>query len=216
MNIEKGDRFGRWTVLCFSHKKYKHRYYKCLCNCGKEKLVFGENLTRGLSKSCGCGTRDAVRKRNLKHNMTNTKTYQCWVNMRTRCNNPKVKAFKDYGGRGITVCNRWNTSFEHFLDDMGESFPGMEIERIDVNGGYCKENCKWITSGEQARNKRNLRWFDFRGKRMLITDVAKECGVSFIMVYKRVVLRGWDLETAVFTPPNQKLTKLKPILGIKD
>lgn len=130
-----------------------------------------------------------------------TTLYSAWLNMKARCKYRNLPAYKDYGGRGITVCERWLV-FENFLADMGEK-PGPEytLERINNDLGYGPDNCKWATRVEQANNRRNVVRVEWRGKMMTVTELADECGVNRDTLYDRIFMRGWDVERAV-VPPN--------------
>lgn len=136
--------------------------WKCKCDCGTESAVSGTALRTGASKSCGCLTREVNSVRRKSHGMTNTKFYKAWQNMLDRCNNENSVSYKDYGGRGIFIYDRW-AAFENFKEDMYESYlkhvesfgaKNTSIDRINNNEGYSKENCRWATSKIQMRNRR--------------------------------------------------------------
>lgn len=141
-----GQRFGRLVVLGESKKRSGgHVCWWCQCDCGELACVQENVLRIGTTKSCGC-----LRK---PHGKSTSAEYKIWASMLQRCNNPKNKAFKHYGGRGISVCERWK-DFKNFLKDMGEKPAGYSIERIDNDGDYCQENCEWATRSKQQWNTR--------------------------------------------------------------
>lgn len=146
-----GKVFGRWTVIDFSHKNIRgEMYWNCICECGKQRPVSSNGLTRGKSVSCGCFHKERV----TTHGMTKTKTFKSWESMKQRCTNEKSPDYHRYGARGISICERWVNSFENFLSDMGERPEGLTLDRIDVNGNYEPTNCKWSTLSEQNKNQR--------------------------------------------------------------
>lgn len=135
-----------------------------------------------------------------KHGLCRTPIYIKWYSIKSRCENKNNDSYKNYGGRGIRVCDRWQ-KFENFLEDMGNSFKeGMSIERIDNNGNYCKENCKWIPMIEQVRNKRNVVLYEYKGEKLTIPELEIKLGLTKNMLRKRIKVMGWSIKRAIETP----------------
>lgn len=158
-----GHRFGRLVAVSIGEPHVspsrKQVTWICKCDCGNEVTIQRGALRSGASKSCGCSYKDlGIRKRTARHE--NNSEYSTWFHLKQRCINPKDKDFNNYGGRGIKVCSRWLNSFDNFFEDMGKK-PSDEhsIDRIDVNGDYTAENCRWATPIEQSRNRRNTRYY---------------------------------------------------------
>lgn len=139
-----GQTFGKLTAIEYVGK----RRWRCICACGKEPLTLTYNMKSGHTKSCGCAER-------VTHGMADTPTYKSWEMMIQRCTNPNFDRFDYYGGRGISISDGW-TKFEKFYEDMGERPEGLTLERVDVNGDYCKSNCVWDDISRQSYNKRKL------------------------------------------------------------
>lgn len=152
----EGHAFGRLIVEQQAGGLSGATAYRCKCLCGRVVVVRGQSLRKGETTSCGCARADLMREKQTRHGMYGTPTYNSWSAMWTRCTSTKHKQFNDYGGRGITVCDAWQ-SFDEFLKDMGERPAGRTIDRIDNDKGYSGGNCRWATRAEQARNKRTTR-----------------------------------------------------------
>ena len=148
-----GQKFDRWTVVSIANITNGRVRWNCVCDCGNTGTVLGGNLKGGVSRSCGCLHKELTSTMMQTHGMSGSKTHNTWVSMVQRCRNPKCREYSYYGGRGITVCNRW-LKFENFLTDMGERPTGTTIDRIDNSKGYFLENCRWATAKQQARNTR--------------------------------------------------------------
>lgn len=171
-----GQVFGRLTVLGYSHKDHhRNSYWKCRCACGKELVVLKSNLTCGKTLSCGCYNRE---QNSLNHqlgkDLDRTCLYNKWINMKRRCYNPTTDGYKDYGGRGITVCDDWINDFDNFFQwSMKNGYKkGLTIDRIDVNGNYCPKNCRFVTQKQQANNKTNNRYITCDNKTLTLSQWA--------------------------------------------
>ena len=194
-----GSIFGRLTVVEFVGKRNGHIQWKCACSCGNYRVVFRGNLTSGSTVSCGCHSVEQLVKRSTTHGKSHTKEFSVWHGMRTRCNNPNSDDYPHYGSRGIKVCDRWNHSFENFLADMGEVPAGRTIDRIDTNGDYFPENCRWATVTEQNNNKRTNRYITVNGVAKTVLGWEKHLGYTSPVIQQRL-RRGWESVEAVTTP----------------
>jgi len=183
-----GQRFGRLTVL--EQLGGKPSFCRCLCDCGNETTVQTGNIKSGGSSSCGCLRREVTGSLRRTHAASGSRTYRIWSAMKTRATNPNIKHARFYSERGIKCCQRWLDSYEAFLADMGEASKGMSIERIDTNGDYCPENCKWATVDEQMRNRRDNVWVTYKGERMVLADAERVAGLPPNCVRSRI-RNGW-------------------------
>lgn len=190
-----GNRYGLLTVVATAPKRGPLLAWKCLCECGGEKITTGSNLRLGLTKSCGCWKSKFPPR--LTHGKSKSVEYDLWINMKERCGNPQTESYPRYGALGITVCSEWQKSFESFFMHLGpRPSASLSIERIDNLKGYEPGNVKWGTAIEQANNKRNNRHFTHNGKTLTIAQWARKMSVPYMALFKRLQ-RGEDLEYAV-------------------
>lgn len=179
--------------------------WECLCECGTTIIVSTRSLTSGNTTSCGCFKREyfATNNPSLTHGLRKHPIYTRWFNMLQRCYNLKNPKFKYYGGRGITVCERWRQSVENFYADMGDPPPGMTLERRDVNQGYTQENCYWASQTQQTRNRRTAHMLTYNGETHGITTWAEKLADTLNLNKKALDRRlrtGWSVEEALTTP----------------
>jgi hypothetical protein len=219
--IKKGDKFNYLTSIeeaesfkSPSGSVYRRFFFRC--DCGNLCLMTIHNVTRGTTKSCGCHSYKVSQKINLQHGHSGrvsnngkvTRTYKSWTHMRDRCLNSNCKAYSNYGGRGISISERW-MKFENFLEDMGEVPEGLSLDRIDVNGNYCKENCRWANKTTQSRNRRCVEIYEYNGFAGTITEHAERYNLNDDLIRRRVNKYGWSIEKAISTPLNEKYVPKK-------
>lgn len=193
MNI--GDVFGRLTVISDEFYYEKYKWVKVSCSCGTVKDVRVSSLESGSSNSCGCLAKELQSERVTTHGQSRHRLYSVWHDMNRRCFNKERKDYKHYGGRGITVCDRWckdnPEGLSNFIEDMFDSYEeGLEIDRVNVNGNYEPANCRWATRKEQVMNRRK------RKKSKLIYQYLEDNNMSTKLYYDRINKLGWDEEKA--------------------
>ena len=197
LNILTGQVFGRWTVIERRQNKGRRVQWLCRCECGNTGLVMSNNLVSGISRSCGCFHIDTI----TTHGKCKTTEYPTWVSMKSRCYTKSNIGFPYYGGRGIIVCDRWLHSFENFLTDMGHKpGAGYSLDRIDPNGNYCPENCRWSTREVQDNNRRSNTILTFDGKTQTVAQWAREKGIHKTTLLGRLDW-GWPIEDALTWKP---------------
>lgn len=207
-----GQRFGLLTVIQKTGSKpYGGYAYLCRCDCGTEREISSGSLSRknGI-RSCGCIGRSLLRQRSTTHGLHKHPIYKSWGGMIDRCRNPQHTFFNRYGGRGITVCERWR-SFENFRDDMLESwFPGATIERMDVNGNYEPSNCLWATKADQNRNRSNTVWLTHNGETRRIREWAAALGLTPHIIRNRLS-SGLPIDE-VLGPRKRRAATARPVI----
>ena len=188
-----GKQFGRLCVQSYAGLFKGKAFWTCQCDCGKKACVSGQLLRAGKSTSCGCYRAEMMRQTKRKHGMSRTPEWNTYSSMKSRCLNPSDPKFRNYGARGIQVCNRWLESFSNFYADMGPRPVGYSLDRINVNGNYAPENCRWATASQQAQNKTTTINLTYCGETKCLTQWAREYEVPLVTAYCRLQ-RGLSFE----------------------
>lgn len=194
----KGLRFGMLVVEeREKNGKYGDAMWLCLCDCGNKVVVRAGDLRRGSTQSCGCLQRRLSSERKTKHGLSKTRLHRIWSKMLERCYNAKHKHYHRYGGRGIAICDEWRDDFKAFYAwAMSHGYSdNLTIDRIDNDGNYTPQNCRWVTLREQQNNKGNNHLVTMNGKTQNVTQWCNELGVNRTYVYKRLK-KGWSAEKA--------------------
>lgn len=196
---ETGKKYGYLTVTGFySVNSKKESTWMTVCDCGNKKIVTGSHLRKGAVKSCGCKRKEMIGNATCSHRMSKTKTYGIWNQMIQRCNNPKVKAYRYYGEKGIRVCDEWLV-FDNFYRDIGEIPDGLSIDRIDSTKGYSKENCKLSTKKEQNNNKSSNLVIDFNGTKRTVAEWAEILKINRTTLVNRIYNLKWSVDKSFNT-----------------
>ena len=192
-----GQKFNRMTAISYSHTLKSHRYWKCKCECGNYTIVQIRAVVSGNTKSCGCYNKEKVQKTgkaNKTHGYSTSKIYKLWWSIVQRCNNKKSKMYKDYGAKGIKICEEW-LKFDNFLKEMGDRPSNLyTVRRINIDKDYEVSNCKW------AIYERNGMLIEYDEKKQTLSKWAEELNVDVGVLYRRVVLKHWSMERAITTP----------------
>ena len=195
-----GQRFGRLTVISLAETQNTHARWECVCDCGTIKSIDSHLLRKNITKSCGCLQKELAALRSFKHGdrkIQNTSTeYKSWQAMKDRCHNERSRHYKNYGGRGISVCEKWLNSYLNFLQDMGRCPEGMSLDRIDNNGNYEPHNCRWATQKEQMNNTRRNYIIEYNGVSHTIAEWANIFHIPDGRFRKRIKA-GWTIEEAM-------------------
>ena len=200
-----GKKFGKLTVIELDHKepyylngKIQHwkYYYRCICDCGKETIVNGSDIQSRHTQSCGCLQRVKTSKTNKTHGLSHTRIHNIWQGIKQRCLNPNRKIYKNYGGRGIQICNEWKTNFMSFYNwAMANGYNDtLSIDRINNDGDYEPSNCRWITQKEQNRNTSQNLLITYKGETHCRNEWAEILNVKSGTILSRYK-RGLNLET---------------------
>ena len=197
-----GKKYGKLTVVKEVGRDRRGIRYECECECGGiAQNVSGRDLRTGHKTSCGCRHGD----RRRTHGMAGTGPYYAWGNMKKRCNNRNNPDYHSYGGRGIKYCPKWER-FEGFWEDMKDGYSSdLTLDRIDVNGDYCKENCRWITLKEQENNRTNNKIINYKGKDLTLSQIADITGSNYNSIQNRL-RKGISIEEAVNIPLQEQIT----------
>lgn len=201
IHFDAGTVIGRLTVL--ERLAVEGRsHFRCKCECGVIVIVLGSNMKRGDTRSCGCLHRDQLVKRSTTHGSRYRAEYLSWAGAKGRCFNARNKYFARYGGRGITMCDRWRYSFATFLADMGSRPANAELERINNDGAYEPSNCRWASRTEQVRNRSTTRRLTWMGVTRTLAEWASHCHLDVDTVENRYEL-GWSPER-ILTQPKRR------------
>lgn len=188
-----GQRFGRLTAVERAGKdKHQKALWRCSCDCGGTLITRASNLKSGATSSCGC--------LHKPHGGHGTRLYRIWKGMKDRCRRCSHSSYECYGGRGISVCEEWNQSFETFREwALANGYrDGLTIDRVEVDGNYCPENCRWVTMKEQGNNRRNTLRILYNGETHTIAEWSKITGIKYSTIYMRLY-NGWSVKEALAT-----------------
>lgn len=205
-DFAQGQIFGRLTIIEPEIKeKGKRQRFLCQCSCGNQKIILGRHLKSGHTISCGCFRKETTGNRVFKHGDSNTSTYNAWARMKNRCTNKNSQDYKYYGERGISVCERWN-DYSLFVEDMGHRPDGLELDRIDNNKNYCKENCRWANRTQQMRNQKRSVMVEYNGESLNMSDLADRLGINRYTFKSRICYLGWSVEDAISKPIQMRVS----------
>lgn len=200
-----GQRFGRLTVIGRAENRRGRTAWDCKCDCGKHVVVTAHELRSDKTKSCGCLKVDCGKTVNLTHGMSYTRLHRIWDGMKQRCYNKNASRYGIYGKRGIVVCDEWRDSFETFKDwALANGYTDeLSIDRIDSNGNYCPENCRWADKVTQANNLRGNHLITYNGETRTMSQWAAEFNLDSRRVWARLK-RGWSIERALTEKVKEK------------
>lgn len=207
-----GQKFGRLTVLraiTVKRGRSNRTLWETKCDCGNIHVAVPTDIVKGKCRSCGCfhDERCTERAAKFKHSVKdNKRLYSIYNGIKNRCFNKNEPRYKDYGGRGITMCDEWREDFDSFADwALANGYTEeLTIERVDVNGNYCPENCTWITRAAQRENRRDTVWVVYKGERIQLYKLCERLGLCYDTMNDRIVKRKWDVERAISAPSERE------------
>lgn len=195
----KGQKFNRLTVLELDYIKGKRTYWKCQCDCGNIISVRGDSIRNGHAKSCGCLQKESARKTFTKHGAYKSRIYRIWYCMLRRCYAPTYYEYHNHGGRGIIMCDEWRNDFVAFYNWAMENGykDNLTIDRIDNNGNYEPNNCRWATMMEQSNNTRRNVFYEYNGERLTIAQLARKYNIEYGTLYSRLKNYNMPIDIAI-------------------
>lgn len=200
-----GQRFGRLTAIHKADSLNGHTRWLCQCDCGNECIVHRSSLLTGNTTSCGCYKRENAKKLYSSVRQNDKHLYAVWNGIKQRCYNKNSISYKNYGGRGITMDDEWATNYESFYNwAMRSGYKrGLQIDRKNVDGNYCEENCRFVNLEVQANNKRNIKFYEINGISKSLPEWCREYNMDYYLVRQRVFKLGWNIEKALTVPNNR-------------
>lgn len=201
-----GQKFGRLTVVKRAENKGREVRWVCECECGNYCIVLRSSLKTGQTRSCGCLKSENSRNMLISHGMAGTRLYKIWTNMKRRCYSPKSQRYKNYGAKGIRVCNEWKNNFDNFAKWAYENgyTENLTIDRIDINKNYEPSNCRWATWKEQGQNTSRTHWITYNGETHSMSEWADILNINYKALARRITQSKWSIEKAFTTPIAQK------------
>lgn len=200
--LAQGDRFGRLTVIERDYQKSNHdTWWRCKCDCGNILSVRTSHLIHGKTKSCGCIRIERIVSLNKKHGQSGKSIHNVWMTIIARCDNPRSSIYERYGGRSITYCKEW-AEFSVFYEwALANGYKeGLTLDRINNDGNYEPNNCRWVDMKAQSRNRSNTLYVDFRGERASLSEFCERMGMPYNQVRQRIKKLNWSVENALTIP----------------
>lgn len=198
-------RFGHWTAVEMIDVRYdngrKRRSWRCVCDCGTERIIPQDNLTRGKTKSCGCERGSSIAYKKTKHSECDSRLYSIWTGMKERCYNPGIESFANYGALGISVCEEWAKDYKCFRDwAYANGYEdSLTIDRIDVRGDYQPSNCRWVDRIAQANNKRTNIRIEWNGEIHTLAEWCRILNLPYKKTHARYRYYGWSVDDIFHT-----------------